>query len=95
MSEAVIVAIITSGVSLAGIIISNVVTASRSRQKILTEFHEAKAETEKHQALSDQKIDTLADEVRMHNNFAQRIPVLEEKINVANHRIDDLEAKMK
>ena len=45
----------------------------------------------KSQAVMDQKIEELTREVRAHNNFAQRVPVLEEKVKVANHRIDDLE----
>lgn len=45
----------------------------------------------KHDAVTDVKLDTLAEEVRKHNNFAQRIPVIEEQIKVCNHRIDDLE----
>lgn len=43
------------------------------------------------QAVTDVKISELTREVREHNNFAQRVPVLEEQIKVANHRIDDLE----
>lgn len=43
------------------------------------------------QAVTDTKIDELTREVRIHNNFAQRVPVLEEKVKVANHRLDDLE----
>ena len=43
------------------------------------------------QAVTDTKLDLLTAEVRKHNNFAEKIPVLEEKINVANHRISDLE----
>ena len=43
------------------------------------------------QAVTDTKIEELTREVRAHNNFAQRMPVLEEQIKVANHRIDDLE----
>ena len=43
------------------------------------------------QAITDVKISELTREVRKHNNFAQRVPVLEEQIKVANHRIDDLE----
>ena len=43
------------------------------------------------QAVTDTKIEELTREVRMHNNFAQKIPVLEEKMSVANHRIEDLE----
>lgn len=47
----------------------------------------------KHDAVVDVKLDALTEEVRKHNNFAQRIPVIEEQIKVANHRIDDLERK--
>ncbi len=43
------------------------------------------------QAVTDVKLSELTREVREHNNFAQRVPVLEEQIKVANHRIDDLE----
>ena len=49
----------------------------------------------KHDAVVDVKLDTLTEEVRKHNNFAQRIPVIEEQIKVANHRIDDLEKAQK
>lgn len=43
------------------------------------------------QAVNETRLDELTREVREHNNFARRVPVLEEKIEVANHRIDDLE----
>ncbi len=49
----------------------------------------------KSQAVTETRLDELTREVREHNNFAQRIPVLEEKINVANHRISDLEERSK
>lgn len=49
---------------------------------------------DKAQAVTDTKIDELTREVREHNNFAKRIPVIEEQIKVANHRIDDLERKV-
>lgn len=45
----------------------------------------------KQQAITDTKLDELTREVREHNNFAQRVPVIEEKIKVINHRIQDLE----
>ena len=48
----------------------------------------------KNQAVTDTKLEELTREVRAHNNFAQRVPVLEEKMKVANHRIDDLEEKL-
>lgn len=47
----------------------------------------------KQQAVIDTKIEELTREVREHNNFAKRMPVVEEKIKVINHRIDDLEDK--
>ena len=46
------------------------------------------------QAVTDTKLEELTREVRAHNNFAQRVPVLEEKVKVANHRLDDLEHKL-
>jgi hypothetical protein len=80
MSDAIIVALITGGLSLSGVLISN----SRAAQNM-------DAKLEKQQAITDTKLDELTREVRAHNNFAQRVPVLEEQIKVANHRIEDLE----
>ena len=51
------------------------------------------AKLEKHMAVNDTKLDELTREVRDHNGFARRVPVMEEQIKVANHRIDDLEKK--
>lgn len=45
----------------------------------------------KSQAVTETKLDALAREVREHNNFARRMPVVEEKIKTINHRLDDLE----
>ena len=47
----------------------------------------------KSQAVTDTRLEELTREVRAHNNFAERIPVLEEKVKVANKRIADLESK--
>ena len=80
MSESIIVAIITGGLSLIGVIVSN----NRTSQSM-------DAKLDKHQAVTDTKLEELTREVRAHNNFAQRIPVMEEQIKVANHRIEDLE----
>lgn len=71
MPTEIIVALITGGVTLAGVLASN----SRA------------------QAVTDTKIDELTREVREHNNFARRMPVVEEQIKVINHRLDDLEDK--
>ena len=43
------------------------------------------------QAVTDTKLEELTREVRKHNNFARRVPILEEQMKVANHRIADLE----
>lgn len=80
MSEAIIVAIITGGLSLIGVIVSNNRTAQSMDAKL-----------DKQQAVTETKLEELTREVRSHNNFAQRIPVLEEQIKVENHRIEDLE----
>ena len=45
----------------------------------------------KHQAVTDTRVEELTREVREHNNFARRLPVVEEQIKVINHRIGDLE----
>lgn len=84
MSEAIIVAIITGGLSLIGVIVSNNRTA-QSMDKSMD------AKLDKQQAVTETKLEELTREVRAHNNFAQRIPVLEEQIKVANHRIEDIE----
>ena len=72
--------IIVGSISLFGVVITN----SRSNNKI-----EKKLEIS--QAVTDEKISELTREVREHNNFAQRMPVVEEKIKVINNRIADLE----
>ena len=69
MSEAVITALITGGLTLLGVLISN----------------------GKAQAVTETKMEELTREVREHNNFAKRMPVVEEQIKVINHRIEDLE----
>ena len=80
MSEAIIVAIITGGLSLIGVIVSNNRTAQSMDAKL-----------DKQQAVTETKLEELTREVRTHNSFAQRVPVLEEQMKVANHRIADLE----
>lgn len=84
MSESIIVAIITGGLSLIGVIVSNNRTA-QSMDKSMD------AKLDKQQTVTETKLEELTREVRAHNNFAQRVPVLEEQIKVANHRIEDLE----
>lgn len=67
--DALIAAVISGVVTLAGVLIAN----------------------SKAQAVTDVKIEELTREVRKHNSFAEKIPVIEEQIKVVNHRIDDLE----
>lgn len=80
MSEGIIIALITSGVTLIGIIASN----NFNNRKIQSQI-------ETMQAVTDTKVDELTREVREHNGFAHRMPVVEEQIRVINHRLKDLE----
>lgn len=82
MSE-IITALITGGLALLGVIYSN----NSNNAKI-----QAKLETS--QAVTDCKIDELTREVRKHNGFAERMPVVEEQIKVINHRIKDIESEI-
>ena len=84
MSDAVIVSIISCIGSLIVGIISALIAAKSASNEVQKKLEIA-------QAITDTKIDELTREVRKHNNFAERVPVIEEKISVANHRIDDLE----
>ena len=82
MTEAIIVALITGGLSLLG----GLITSSKTARDV-------QAKLDKRQAVTDTKLEELTREVREHNNFARRVPVLEEQVKVANHRIADLENK--
>ena len=77
MSEAIVVALITGGLSLAGVIATCTVTANKQEK--------AQAVA---QAITDTKNQELTREVREHNNFAHRIPILEEKIHNLEQRIN-------
>lgn len=84
MSEAIIVALITGACTIIVQIIisrksSSELIARLERQSELSD-QELSGKLEKYQAVTDNKIDELTREVRIHNNFAQRVPVLEEKI---------------
>ena len=82
MTDAIVVALITGGLSLAGVVVTCLATSRK------TERTAAIA-----QAVTDTKIEELTREVRIHNGFAQRMPVVEEQIKVINHRLTDLEHK--
>ena len=80
MSEAIAVALITGSLSLLGVVVTCLATAKKSETAIKIS-----------QAVTDTKIQELTREVRLHNGFAQRMPVVEEQIKVINHRIADIE----
>jgi len=83
MSEAILVALITGGLSLAGVVVTNLASARKTAANIQTL-----------QAVTDTKIEELTREVREHNGFARRMPVVEEQIKVINHRLSDLEKEV-
>lgn len=83
MSVEIIVSIITGACSIAGVIISSIAGNNKLKNQLQID-----------QAVTHTKIERLTEEVRLHNNFASRIPVLEEQIKVANHRIENLEEKI-
>lgn len=86
MDQAVTVALITGIFGLLGSVLVALITAANTRATVTHKLETA-------QAVTDTKLEELTREVRKHNNFAERIPVLEEKIVVANKRIADLEQK--
>lgn len=72
MTEAIVVAIITGLLTLAGVIVSN----------------------NKSQAVTETKLEELTREVREHNNFAKRMPVVEEQIKSIDRRVEAIEKKI-
>ena len=80
MTETILVALIAGGLSLLGVIITSNKTTRDVEVKL-----------DKQQAVTETRLEELTREVREHNNFARRVPVLEEQIKVVNHRIADLE----
>ena len=84
----IIVALITGGLALVGTIISGRNTVDKVNRTMMQNLSTS-------QAVTDTKIEELTREVREHNNFARRVPVLEEQMRVANHRIQDLEDAQK
>lgn len=84
MSESIIVAIISGGLAFLGTVLTVWASSKKNEQALRIS-----------QAVTDTKIEELTREVRAHNGFAQRLPVVEEQIKVINHRIDDLEEQHK
>lgn len=85
MSDAVLSALITGGLALIGVIVTVVLSGRKTQNDI-----EHKLET--HQAVTDTKIDELTREVREHNNFARRMPVVEQEIKDITKTVDKLQS---
>lgn len=83
MADVVIVALITGGCSVLGVIITNLASNRKVEQQI-----------EKAQAVTDVKIEQLTQEVRRHNSFGDRITALEEKVRNMSERMERMDARI-
>lgn len=79
MPEAVVTALITGGLALIGVIITNM-SSHKSIENAL----------KINQAVTDTKLEALTDEVRKHNNFAVRIPMIEKDIEFLKHEVEEI-----
>lgn len=86
MTEGIIIALITGAFSFGASLLAN----SSSNKKLVNDF---KLEVTKNQAVTDTKLEELTREVREHNNFAKRMPVVENEIKNIKQRIEDLHSK--
>ncbi len=84
MTEPILVAIISGGLALLGTVITVIAGNRRTENNLRT-----------HQAVTEERLNSLTEEVRKHNNFAIRMPVVEEQIKVINHRLKNLEQNEK
>lgn len=82
MIESILTALIAGGLALIGTVITVAAASRKTEQHIKT-----------HQAVTDEKIAELTREVREHNNFARRMPVVEEKIKNIDDRVKNLETR--
>ena len=80
MTEGILASLITGGLSLVGVIVTGMATARKNENAVRIS-----------QAVTDTKIDELTREVREHNGFARRMPVVEEQIRSIHHRLEELE----
>lgn len=78
----IIASMITGVLALVGVIVTNIASNRKTEETLKTA-----------QAVTDTKLEELTREVRKHNGFAEKIPVMQEQIKVMNHRIEDLEKK--
>lgn len=96
MSDVIIsigVALISGGLALIGVIYTSQKTQSEMFARLDKQSELADARLEKAQAVTDAKLEELTREVRRHNDFAERVPILEEKAKAADRRLTDLEHK--
>ena len=91
MSEAIRVSFVTGLLAIVGEVIIAIVNGKVTMKELEKQSALSDARIEKSQAVTDTKLENLTSEVRTHNAFAQRVPILEEQMKVANHRISDLE----
>lgn len=78
--ESIIVSVITGICSIVAVAVTSAASGKKLQQQL-----------EISQAVMNTKLEALTSEVRTHNEFARRMPVIEEQIKVINHRLDDLE----
>lgn len=78
----IITSLITGGMSLFGVLLTGLFQRRRIEHSLQIS-----------QAVTETRLEELTREVREHNNYARRVPILEEQMRVANHRIRDLEEK--
>ena len=103
MSENLLIAIIPSFIALIGVIVTNVFTSISNNKKLEKEntrvmnniradntkaIGDIKLEIATYHASTDEKIKELTREVREHNNFAQRMPMVEEKIDNLKEKVN-------
>lgn len=80
MSEAILVALITGGLSLSGVVVTNLATAKKAEKAAAVA-----------QAVTETKIEELTREVRTHNGFAEKIPVIQNRVDTLERRVSSLE----
>ena len=75
----IVVSIITGILTLVGVIVSNIGSNRKMENQL-----------ELHQAVTETKLENLTEEVRKHNNFASRVPIIERDIEYLKHEVDDI-----
>lgn len=83
MDSAIVVAVISAIVTIATVIINS----NTTRNKITSELRV-------NQAVTDERIKTLTEEVRRHNGMMEKIPIMEEQIKNVNHRVDEIDKRL-